>query len=56
MIQETVELMQKAIEQKVRINVIVNNRTGGNAPLISQRIAREFISKSTNLNKHEEFL
>ena len=48
MIQETVDLMKKAIQQKARINVIVNNRAGGNAPIISQRIGEEFLSSQTN--------
>lgn len=42
MIKETVEVMNRAVERKARINVIVNNRAGGNAPLIAERIAREF--------------
>jgi len=45
MIRETVELMNRAIQEKIRINVIVNNRAGGNAPVISQRIAERFLSQ-----------
>ena len=44
MIQETVELMSSAVEKNVRMYVIMNNRAGGNAPLISQRIAERFLS------------
>ena len=44
MVQDTTELIKRAIEEKVRINVIVNNRAGGNAPLIAQQIAREFLA------------
>jgi hypothetical protein len=55
MILETVEIIQRAIEQGVTINVIVNNRAGGNAPLIAEQIARKFLgpvilSQRGNLN------
>jgi hypothetical protein len=43
MIRHTADLMRTAVAQKARINVIVNNRAGGNAPLIAQRIARAFL-------------
>jgi uncharacterized protein YecE (DUF72 family) len=42
MIEDTVGLMGHAVEQKARINVIVNNRAGGNAPLIARQIADRF--------------
>ncbi|MEJ2091606.1 MAG: DUF72 domain-containing protein [Syntrophobacterales bacterium] len=45
MIQETVDLMSQAINQGVQANVIINNRAGGNAPLIAQRIARKFLER-----------
>jgi uncharacterized protein YecE (DUF72 family) len=45
MVKETADLMKAAIQEDVRINVIVNNRAGGNAPLIAQQIAREFLSQ-----------
>ena len=40
MVQDTTGIINRAIKEKVRINVIVNNRAGGNAPLIAQQIAR----------------
>jgi uncharacterized protein YecE (DUF72 family) len=43
MVRETVELMRAAIDQGVRINIIVNNRAGGNAPLVGQQIAERFL-------------
>ncbi|HIJ58775.1 MAG TPA: DUF72 domain-containing protein [Deltaproteobacteria bacterium] len=46
MVQDTIELIKRAIEEKVRINVIVNNRAGGNAPLIAQQIANGFLAVS----------
>jgi hypothetical protein len=43
MIDQTVEIMGTAIQQEVHINVIINNRAGGNAPLIAQKIAERFV-------------
>jgi hypothetical protein len=45
MILETVDLKCQAIDQKVLVNVIINNRSGGNAPLIAQMIARKFLER-----------
>lgn len=42
MIDETVALMQEAISQEVRMDVIINNRSGGNAPLIAKLLAERF--------------
>ena len=44
MVEQTVELMWEAIDNAgVRINIIVNNRAGGNAPLVGQLIAERFL-------------
>ena len=43
MVEETAELMWEAIDHNVRINIIVNNRAGGNAPLVAQQIALRFL-------------
>ena len=43
MIDETVEMLGAAIHQEVHTNVIINNRAGGNAPLIAQKIAERFV-------------
>jgi len=40
--EETAEIMLEAIEQHVQANVIINNRAGGNAPLIAQKVAVKF--------------
>jgi uncharacterized protein YecE (DUF72 family) len=45
MILDTVEIMKQGIEQGLTVNVIVNNRAGGNAPLIAQMIAEKFLPK-----------
>ena len=44
MVNETTDIMHAAIEDGVQINVIINNRAGGNAPLIAQKIARQFLN------------
>ena len=43
MVLETVEIMRQAVEKGITVNVIVNNRAGGNAPLIAQEIVRRFL-------------
>lgn len=43
MIQETLEIILEAIDQGVSMNVIINNRAGGNAPMIAQEIADGFL-------------
>lgn len=42
MIGQTAELMQAGIGQGVEVNVIINNRAGGNAPRIAQQVANRF--------------
>jgi hypothetical protein len=43
MVEETVEIMSAAIRDGVGVNVIINNRAGGNAPLIAQRVSEKFL-------------
>ncbi|MEE9612368.1 MAG: DUF72 domain-containing protein [Desulfatiglandales bacterium] len=43
MVEETAELMFTAIDQEVRTNVVINNRAGGNAPIIAQKVAEKFL-------------
>lgn len=45
MILETVDLMWQAVNQGVLVNVIINNRAGGNAPLLAQLIAGKFLQR-----------
>ncbi|MGV8073321.1 MAG: DUF72 domain-containing protein [Syntrophobacteraceae bacterium] len=42
MINEAVDLMHAVVDRGNSINVIVNNRSGGNAPLIARQIASRF--------------
>jgi hypothetical protein len=46
MMDETTDIMRTAIEDGVQIKVIINNRAGGNAPLIAQKIAKQFLTES----------
>ena len=45
MVLETVEIMKTAIERGELVNLIVNNRAGGNAPLIAEKVAEKFVGK-----------
>jgi uncharacterized protein YecE (DUF72 family) len=44
--EETAEVVLEAVKQDVQANVIINNRAGGNAPLIAQKVAEEFMQSS----------
>ena len=44
MVDETADIMRTAISDDTKINVIINNRAGGNAPIIAQKIARAFLA------------
>ncbi len=44
MVEEAVAIMWEAAGKGVTANVIVNNRAGGNAPLIARRIAERFLA------------
>ena len=46
MIPDTLEIMRAGIKEGVFVNVIVNNRAGGNAPSIAQEISRRFMGAS----------
>jgi hypothetical protein len=39
MIEDTARIVNEAIKDKAQVNLIFNNRAGGNAPLIAQRFA-----------------
>jgi hypothetical protein len=42
MMEDTAGIINEAIRDKVRANLIINNRASGNAPLIAQKIADRF--------------
>ena len=39
MIEDTLKIVNEATVDKIQVNLIINNRAGGNAPLIAQKIA-----------------
>ena len=40
MIEDTVKIIIEGIRRRKRMNIIINNRAGGNAPMIAQQIAK----------------
>lgn len=46
MIEETVRLLRAGIEQGLQMTLIINNRAGGNGPIIATLIARRFLGLS----------
>lgn len=43
MVDDTARLMWTGIERGVQMNIIVNNRAGGNAPMVARSIAERFL-------------
>jgi uncharacterized protein YecE (DUF72 family) len=41
MIDDTIQILMEGIKRRKKMNLIINNRAGGNAPMIAQQIARE---------------
>ena len=48
MVDEAAELLKEAVANGVEANVIINNRSGGNAPTIAQRLARQFLASESH--------
>lgn len=42
MVGETANLMEAAVENSIETNILINNRSGGNAPIVAQRVAEQF--------------
>ena len=53
MVLETVDIIKGAIEKGVLVNLIINNRAGGNAPLIAREIAKKFLGKPKSKTPHQ---
>jgi hypothetical protein len=45
MIEDTAKIVNEAQKDKVQVNLIINNRAGGNAPLIAEKIAHRLYSE-----------
>jgi hypothetical protein len=39
MVEDRAKIINEAVKDKVQVNLIINNRAGGNAPLIAEKIA-----------------
>jgi hypothetical protein len=39
MVEDTARIVNEAMKDKVQVNLIINNRAGGNVPLIAEKIA-----------------
>ena len=44
MLDEAAAIMRRAVDAERHVTVIVNNRAGGNAPLIAQKLAERFLA------------
>ena len=53
MILETVDIIKGAIEKGMMVNLIINNRAGGNAPIIAREIATKFLGKPKSETPHQ---
>jgi hypothetical protein len=40
MIDDTVQIIMEGVRQRKKMNLIINNRAGGNGPIIAQEIAK----------------
>jgi len=49
MVSDTVTIMEAGIREGVDVHVIVNNRAGGNAPLIAKLLAEQFCKQAGDL-------
>jgi uncharacterized protein YecE (DUF72 family) len=45
MIEDTAKIVSAALNDRLRVNLIINNRAGGNAPLIAEKIAARLYSE-----------
>jgi hypothetical protein len=43
MLEEAAQLLWTGIDQGIRMNVLINNRAGGNAPMIARQVAERFV-------------
>jgi hypothetical protein len=53
MVEDSVALMLEGVKQGSHINVLINNRAGGNAPQIAQELAKRFLEKHSERDQPE---
>ena len=46
MVEEVVNLVQEILAQDAVVYLIINNRAGGNAPMIAEKVAERFLAGS----------
>ncbi len=51
MVEETVEVFRAGVEKGMQMNLLINNRAGGNAPLIARQVAEKFLEKNREEGK-----
>jgi uncharacterized protein YecE (DUF72 family) len=51
MVRETADLMRLAIDEKIETSILINNRAGGNAPMIAQMVVEAFLKVETALRQ-----
>jgi hypothetical protein len=44
MIDDSIQIIMEGIRRSKRMSIIINNRVGGNAPLIAREIAERFLA------------
>jgi hypothetical protein len=44
MVEDTAKIVNEAIKDRLQVNPIINNRVGGNAPLIAEKVANRLHS------------
>ena len=47
MIEDTAKIVNGAVKEKVQVNLTINNRAGGNSPLIAKEVVTGSIRKSS---------
>jgi uncharacterized protein YecE (DUF72 family) len=50
MLDDTVEIMEKALIAATRVYITINNRAGGNAPFIAQLLADNFLKRHSRIS------
>ncbi|MHC1743016.1 MAG: DUF72 domain-containing protein [Syntrophobacteraceae bacterium] len=48
LVDETIHLVRAGIDQGVTMNLLINNRAGGNAPLIARQLALRFLAEEAD--------
>ena len=48
MVQDMVDIMREGVNENIETSILFNNRSGGNAPFIAEKIANEFSGRITD--------